>query len=190
MILLAGRGRRAVDEILQRAAVAEVTYPEQGGTRSEALPDGYRHDRGVLDLGHGNLTWDRACEAIERWEAHRHAGFTITPAMAPIEGGQTILATRSIGGLLLVIPCRIIYRTDEPIRFGFAYGTLPGHPERGEEAFHVERKPDGSVAVEIVAFSRPADLATRLAGPMARSIQKVATRQHLSGIDKYVRAHK
>jgi uncharacterized protein (UPF0548 family) len=188
MILLAGRGRRGVDEVLQRAAAAEVTYPEQGGTRLEVLPHGYRHDRRVLDLGRGAMTWDRACEAIEHWEAHRHAGFTITPALAPIEGGQTLLASRSIGGLVLVIPCRIIYRTDEPGRFGFAYGTLPGHPERGEEAFHIVRTPDGSVLAEIVAFSRPADLPTRLAGPIARSIQKAATRQYLAGINRYVRA--
>jgi uncharacterized protein (UPF0548 family) len=55
---------------------------------------------------------------------------------------------------ILAIPCRIVYCSDEPNRFGFAYGTLLGHPERGEEAFHVVRGPDDSVTAHIVAFSR------------------------------------
>jgi uncharacterized protein (UPF0548 family) len=31
------------------------------------------------------------------------------------------------------VPCRVVYVLDEPERRGFAYGTLPGHPESGEE---------------------------------------------------------
>jgi uncharacterized protein (UPF0548 family) len=39
--------------------------------------------------------------------------------------------------------------TDEADRFGFACGSLPGHPERGEEAFHIRRYPDGVVTFDI-----------------------------------------
>jgi uncharacterized protein (UPF0548 family) len=39
---------------------------------------------------------------------------------------------------------------------------------------------------EIVAFSRPADLPTRLAGPLARRIQKAATKRYIDGIRAYV----
>ena len=76
--------------------------------------------------------------------------------------------------------------TDEPQRFGFAYGTLPGHPEVGEEAFHVVLDDDATVSAEIVAFSRPGDLLTRLAGPVARGAQKAVTRRYLAGIQRYV----
>jgi uncharacterized protein (UPF0548 family) len=31
------------------------------------------------------------------------------------------------------VPCRVVYVVDEPRRAGFAYGTLPGHPEIGGE---------------------------------------------------------
>ena len=34
-------------------------------------------------------------------------------------------------------PCRVVYVVDEPDRRGFAYGTLTGHPESGEELFTV-----------------------------------------------------
>jgi uncharacterized protein (UPF0548 family) len=179
--------RRGVAKVLQRAEQAAVTYPEQGETRAELLPSGYHHDRRELELGHGEPAWERACDAIRRWEAHRSAGFVITPAGAEIEAGATVVASRSIGPITLAIPCRIIYRTDEPNRFGFAYGTLPGHPERGEEAFHVLRGPDDAVSARIVAFSRPNDLPTRLAAPVARRVQHAATSRYLAGIAKYVK---
>jgi hypothetical protein len=38
------------------------------------------------------------------------------------------------------------------VRLGLAYGTLPGHPERGEESFVIELLDDGQVRVHIVAF--------------------------------------
>jgi uncharacterized protein (UPF0548 family) len=88
--------------------------------------------------------------------------------------------------MTVVAPCRLVYVTDEPSRFGFAYGTLPGHPEKGEEAFHVVLGGDGAVSAEIVAFSRPNDLPTRLAGPVGRAIQVVATRRYLDGIGDHV----
>jgi uncharacterized protein (UPF0548 family) len=49
-------------------------------------------------------------------------------------------------------------RTPDPDRYGFAYGTLPAHPEEGEELFLVTRGGDDTVRFEITAFSRPHDL--------------------------------
>jgi uncharacterized protein (UPF0548 family) len=40
------------------------------------------------------------------------------------------------------------------------------------EAFHVVLGDDGAVTAQITALSRPDDLPTRLAGPIAREIQK------------------
>jgi len=116
----------------------------------------------VATVGHGEADWGRAQEAIRRWRAHHGAGLTVTPETAPIEEGGTVVVSRNLGPVLLVAPCRIVYTTATATRFGFAYATLPGHPERGEEAFHVTFDDDRVVA-EIVAFSRPADLPTRLA---------------------------
>ena len=42
-------------------------------------------------------------------------------------------------------------------RYGFAFGTLPAHVERGEERFTVEwHRADDSVWYEVFAFARPA----------------------------------
>jgi uncharacterized protein (UPF0548 family) len=132
----------------------------------------------------------RAQDAIRTWQAHRHAGLNVTPANAALEQGRTVVVSRSVGPALIAAPCRIVYVTSSDERFGFAYGTLPGHPERGEEAFHVVQRQDGTVAVEIVVFSVHADLPTRLAGPAARLIQRVATRRYLEGIRAYVQGGK
>ncbi|MGN6324645.1 DUF1990 family protein [Pseudolysinimonas sp.] len=76
------------------------------------------------------------------------------------------------------IPARVVYVVDEPGRRGFAYGTLPGHPERGEEAFIVERLADDSVWLVIRAFSRPAGLLVWLGAPVARLLQAIYTARY------------
>lgn len=72
-------------------------------------------------------------------------------------------------------PCRIVGILDEPDRWGFAYGTLAGHPEQGEEAFVVSIGGDNAVRFRITAFSRPGDRITHLAGPVGRAAQRAGT---------------
>lgn len=71
-----------------------------------------------------------------------------------VPGDSAVLTIRF---LLIPVkaPVRVVYVIDEPNRRGFAYGTLAGHPESGEEAFVVDRTEDGSVWLTITAFSRP-----------------------------------
>ena len=59
-------------------------------------------------------------------------------------------------------------------RFGFGYGTLPGHAERGEERFGVEWNCglDGSVYYDVFAFSRPKHPLAWSGYPFARLLQK------------------
>ncbi len=71
---------------------------------------------------------------------------------------------------------------DEPRRRGFAYGTLPGHPESGEEAFIVEQHDDDSVTFTITAFSRPATWLARLGGPLGRAVQDRVTARYLRAL--------
>jgi uncharacterized protein (UPF0548 family) len=70
--------------------------------------------------------------------------------------------------------------------WGFAYGTLPGHPEQGEEAFVVSLDPEGSVRFEIRAFSRPASRLVELSGPIGRSVQRRATEGYLASLIRHV----
>ena len=79
-------------------------------------------------------------------------------------------------GLWWLNACRIVYVVDEagPVRrYGFAYGTLPDHAGTGEERFLVEwDRASGEVWYDILAFSRPHQLLTRLGYPYMRRVQK------------------
>lgn len=79
-------------------------------------------------------------------------------------------------------PCRVVYVIDERDRKGFAYGTLPGHPESGEEAFIVERTDDGSVWLTIRSFSRPSNWAWRICYPGLRFAQWFYTRRYFRAL--------
>jgi uncharacterized protein (UPF0548 family) len=84
--------------------------------------------------------------------------------------------------------CRVVYVIDEPERFGFAYGTLPNHIERGEERFLIERQSDDSVWYDILAFSQPRHPLVRAGFLYARRLQKRFARDSL-GVMKSVVLH-
>src|SRR5215469_5408596 len=58
-------------------------------------------------------------------------------------------------------------------RFGFAYGTLIEHAERGEERFTVEwNRSDDQVWYSILAFSVPNKPLAKLGYPLSRMLQR------------------
>ncbi|MGV8884897.1 MAG: DUF1990 family protein [Microbacteriaceae bacterium] len=98
-----------------------------------------------------------------------------TPFVVP---GDSAVLHIPFGPLRVRAYARVVYVVDEPNRKGFAYGTLPGHPEKGEEAFIVEQQEDGSVWLRIRAFSRPAHLWWWPAYPVLRIMQEIFTRRY------------
>lgn len=95
-----------------------------------------------------------------------------------LAAGDTAVLGIPFGPFRVSAPARVVYVVDEPNRKGFAYGTLAGHPESGEEAFLVDRKEDGSVWLTIRAFSRPATAAWWLVAPVLRMVQEFYTRRY------------
>ena len=80
-------------------------------------------------------------------------------------------------------PCRVVYVVDEPDIRGFGYGTLPGHPESGEERFMVRRDPSTSaVFAEITAFSRPGSWLTKAGGPFVGVLQRFMARRYVRAV--------
>jgi len=86
------------------------------------------------------------------------------------------------GILPIRAPVRVVYLIDEPNRRGFAYGTLPGHPESGEEAFIVDQTEDGSVWLEIRSISRPSNAFWWTMYPILRLIQATMTRRYFRSL--------
>jgi uncharacterized protein (UPF0548 family) len=182
--------RRPDDEhlshFLARQRTAPLTYREVGASFDEELPSGYHHVREDAVLGQGDRVWQRACAGLREWAAHRGAGITIVPGDAPIQEGTTVAAIMPAGPFHVIASCRIVVVVDEPDRYGFAYGTLPAHPEEGEERFVVTRGPGATVSFEVVAFSRAHDRLTKLGGPIPRVLQRRATSQYLQGMRDFV----
>lgn len=173
-------------ELVASLASQTPTYAEVGATAG-ALPVGYHHLDRSLTVGHGTEAFAAAVEGLRRWQAHRGAGLTVHPGVPPLEPGTDVLSVARAGPLIALAGCRIVYVVDEPTRFGFAYGTLPLHPEVGEEAFLLERSASGQVTFRVRAFSRPGHLLTRLGGPVATLVQRQTAGRYLRGLRDHVR---
>ena len=101
--------------------------------------------------------------------------------------GTSLLVVLPAGPCSIVVPNRIVAVVDEPGRFGFVYGTLDGHQERGEELFLVEHLDDDTVRatlrVDAVISSTPA----RLVAPAVRAFQRHALHRYLDAWRSHVR---
>lgn len=162
------------------------SYPEVGYTQRPEHVPGYDNDVNFIELGKGDFVWERAKSAIWEWRMFPAPWTFITPVNAPLEAGTVVAMSARVWGIWWLNACRIVYTFDEPNRFGFAYGTLPGHAEMGEEIFMVERSEDGTVRYVIKAFSRPRLWLARLAYPVARAHQRKFQRESKANMLQYV----
>jgi uncharacterized protein (UPF0548 family) len=168
-------------ENVDLAALEELplTYPEVGATAAGQLPAGYDHQHVERQIGSGQQRFEQAADAVMRWGMQTGSGLRVQ-ASSEVAVVDAVLVVR-MG--FLPAPCRVVYVVDEPDIRGFAYGTLPGHPESGEERFVVRRDPTTSaVYAEVSAFSRPAAWWSRAGGPLVRVAQRVIARRYLRAV--------
>lgn len=153
----------------------DFNYSAVGATASTP-PTGYTVDRTRIELGTGEEVFDAAKFALLNWQQFRLGWVDVWSTEARLEVGQVVAIMGQAVGLWWLNACRIVYTIDEsgPISsFGFAYGTLPGHVESGEERFLVEWDQESDrVTYEILAFSKPNHILTRLGYPLVRRSQK------------------
>ncbi|MEU6803089.1 DUF1990 family protein [Streptomyces neyagawaensis] len=150
------------------------TYEAVGATREGRCPPGFHEMQVRTRLGEGTDLFERAAHAVLTWEMHRALGVglhTDAPEAAP---GVDVTVT--LGGVIKA-PCRVVWTVDEPRRKGLAYGTLPGHPESGEESFVVARTGDGTVWLTVTAYSRPAKWYAKAGGAATRGLQQAYARR-------------
>jgi uncharacterized protein (UPF0548 family) len=152
------------------------TYAEVGATGAPGpLPAGYRHLRHRTCLGEVPLAV--AADAILGWRMHRATGASIEASAPRAAPGVEVTVGLGVGPLRIAAPCRVVWCVEEADRAGFAYGTLTGHPERGEESFVVERAADGLVWFTVTAFSRHGRWFTRAVGPAVVVFQRLYARR-------------
>src|SRR5258705_3252907 len=115
---------------LSDLAVLPLTYSEKGATAGP-LPAGYHHVEKAAVIGRGRRRFEDAADTGMRWGMLRGAGLRVEATTEVAEVLSEVIV--HLGPVRA--PCRGVYVVDEPDRRGFAYGTLPGHAESGEEQF-------------------------------------------------------
>lgn len=167
--------RRRIQRFLAAQRELPFSYPAVGASRTRP-PRGYTVDHNRVRLGVGPAAFERAVTALRGWEMFRLGWARVCPPAAPIAEGTCVAILAHLPGLWSLNACRIIYQIEQdgPVHaFGFAYGTLPGHVERGEERFAVEwRRSDDTVWYDLLAFSRPRHLLAIAGYPVTRALQK------------------
>jgi uncharacterized protein (UPF0548 family) len=162
---------RVVIRFLQTQRTCELTYAQIGCTREGAVK-GFNCDQYRVKLGNGEEVFTAACAAIRCWNMFP-TSWTQVIQENGIRPNETVAVLIRACGLWWLNAARIVYVVDHcNRRFGFAYGTLPGHMECGEERFLVERDENDAVWYDLRAVSRPRHWLTRLGYPLSRLQQR------------------
>jgi len=172
----------------------ELSYPSVGATRvalNDRPPVGFRSDHTRARLGSGEGCYLRAKAALIGWKQFQLGWLDAWPANTPLEAGETVAVVAHSLRLWSANAARIVYVVDSDgpptRRFGFAYGTLPGHIARGEERFLVEWDvSDDSVWFEILAYSRPRHPLGWIGYPWLRHVQKRFGREAVAAMRRAV----
>lgn len=176
-------GPAAAERMLERARIEEPTYEDVGALLAADPPEA--NLEAERELGRGQDVFDRAVACFRSLGAARAAG-RVWPDDAAVEVGATLLVAAGVGPVTVVAVNRVVAVVAEPDRWGFAYGTLPGHVEIGEEAFVVERRADGTVVARITARSHTALPGSRLLQPVLLPIQRRYARRYLDAVEEAV----
>lgn len=154
------------------------TYRDVGATAGN-MPSGYAHLESSRALPLAD--YESGIDRLMRWQVHEVAGLRVAASSRQVEPGSVVEMFLGPRWLRVRAVCRVVYVVDEPDRVGFAYGTLPGHPESGEEAFILERV-NGVARFTVRAFSRPVTRLARLGGPLTSLAQTVMTERYLRAV--------
>ena len=142
-----------LDGFIAKESSKTFTYVEVGATKEDKKFSHYDHDDNSVILGDGEVVWQKAKHALDNWQQFPLPWTKIYPNTTPLKEGETVAVMFRLFGIWWRNSAKIVYAFDEPNRYGFAYGTLPGHIELGEEVFWIERNEVGEVSYHIKAFS-------------------------------------
>lgn len=181
MFTLSEPSHQDVASFISSQSDLPFSYAAVGATKSTP-PAGYTVDHNRIQLGRGADVYQRAVAALRQWRQFDLGWVSIATPSVKVEQGAIVAVKAWACGMWSLNACRVVYVIDEPeARFGFAYGTLPDHIERGEERFLIEwNAGDDSVWYDILAFSRPRHPLVRLGFPVGRVMQKRFARDSLS----------
>jgi uncharacterized protein (UPF0548 family) len=173
--------KHTIERFAQESRSLPLSYDVVGIARQP--PARYDVDETLVTLGRGQATFDRAKAALAAWKHFDFDWVEVSPRGAGIEPGTVVAVLIRHLGFWSLNGCRVVYGLGDPSKgatFGFAYGTLVNHAERGEEIFEVSLRPETlDVIYRIRAVSRPRAILARCGYPVVRMLQ--ARFRHDSG---------
>lgn len=167
-------------------AAGGLNYPGIGSTETGAVPEGYARVLEEAHLGSGFEVYRRVADGILGWELQRRAGLRVRATSPRAVPGAHVVSGFGVGPFRLDAPCQVVWAREPapdgvPQSAGFGYGTMPGHPARGEESFEVEINGQGEVWLRIRAFSKPANRFYAAGGLVTRAAQRYVTSRYIEG---------
>ncbi|XAS68711.1 DUF1990 domain-containing protein [Micrococcaceae bacterium Sec5.7] len=168
----------------QRMARGELNYPGIGSTEHGPPPEGYELFTERVSLGHGMATYRRVAQGLLTWQLQKSSGLRVRTDNASVVTGARVVSGFGVGPFRINAPCEVVWIRqpvpgDGPQSAGFGYGTLPGHPERGEEAFEVAVDAEGRVFFKVTSFSRHSNWFYRAGGALAKRAQRFITSRYI-----------
>lgn len=194
MFLLRRPDEYVLEKFVEQQKKLDFSYTFVGATHPNKLtgsektlsPKGFIRDHNRIQLGRGEATFNKAVDTLKNWKAYALGWTNIYPKTEP-QQGETFCVLASHFGFYSLSSLRIVYVVDEPKRFAFAIGTLPGHVEKGEERFMVEWLSDDTIHYDLLAFSKPQHPFVYLGYPVARQLQKRFARDSKKVMQRAVR---
>ena len=193
LFLLSKPSNEKVSEFLASQNNQPFSYIEVGMTQKSADHTlQYKLDHNRVNLGSGSAVFERAVAALKKWRQFDLGWVEVWNTDCAIEKDAAVVLLVPLTPLWIIFSCRIVYVIDETDttventsvkKFGFAYGTMTGHPEAGEERFTIEwHQKDDSVWYDILAVSRPGLPIVKLGMPFARLLQKRFARDSMQAM--------
>ena len=166
---------------LEACRDAPLTYAPAGVSLTDAVPPSGLVRRSWTTELTGVDAFARAADALDAWGVHRTAGLDVA-ADGPVAVGTNVALSAPLPFFFVDATCRVVAVVREPDRWGFAYGTLVAHPERGEESFLVVRGADGRVRFRVDAVSQPAHPLAPVLPGIAHRWQDATVRRYLAAM--------
>lgn len=173
----------AARSLLGRAKDAPLTYEAVGMSLGKVdAPAGFRELNESRVVGKGQEAFNNIGYGLMHWDVHRRAKMFVQPEFNVVRTDDCVaVAVPTVPFLSNQGACRVVDVVATGDSIGWSYGTLPGHPECGEESFVLTHLPNDDVVLTIRAFSKPAKWYVKVAGPIARGIQKKVANRLLDG---------
>ncbi|MCP3977420.1 MAG: DUF1990 domain-containing protein [bacterium] len=169
VLYLRGASDREAEEL--RSSMVSEPFSYGTGILDGQAPSGMSDDRLDVVLGIGDEAWKRARRALDEWTHFDLPWAGVATGGGPAQPGQAVVVHARRLGIHMRVACRVLETHDtvgaDRLAYGFTYGSLRNHIERGEESFEVWHDlASDEVGYTIHAMAAPGRWYSRLAKPL------------------------